>query len=116
MLCTEKQSTGLGTYPAISKNAVALFHQDVFDEDGVQNSQHRLPAIIKPKPIEIHSQSIFMVSWSKSSLLCLWPEPRHKGFGPSDKTAGRMRLELVYYIVKEEKGNDSDKHGQHKHF
>lgn len=58
VLCTEKQSTGLGTYPAISKDVVALFHQDVFDEDGVQNSQHRLPAIIKPKPIENHSQSI----------------------------------------------------------
>lgn len=49
---------GLGTYPAISKNIIALFHQDVFDEDRVQNSQHRLPAIIKPKPRETHSQSI----------------------------------------------------------
>lgn len=49
---------GLGTYPAISKKVVALLHQDVFDEDGVQNSQHRLPAIIKSKPRETHSQSI----------------------------------------------------------
>lgn len=57
-LCTGQQSTGLGTYPAISKNVVALFHQDVFDDDGVQNSQHRLPAIINPKPRETHSQFI----------------------------------------------------------
>lgn len=56
--CTGQQSTGPGTYPAVSENAVALFHQDVFDEDGVQNSHHRLPAIIKPKPRETHSQSI----------------------------------------------------------
>lgn len=57
VLCTGQQSTGLGTYPAIGKKAVALLHQDVFDEDGVHNSQHRLPAIIKPEQRETHSQS-----------------------------------------------------------
>ena len=57
-LCTGEQSTGLDTYPAIGKNSIALFHQDVFDEDGVQNGQHRLPAIKNPKPRETHSQSI----------------------------------------------------------
>lgn len=58
MHCTGQKSMRQGTYPAVSKNVVALFHQDVFDKDGVQNSHHRLPAIIKPKPGETHSQSI----------------------------------------------------------
>lgn len=57
-LCTGEQSTALDTYPAISKNGMALFHQDIFDEDGVQNGQHRLPAVKNPKPREIHGQSI----------------------------------------------------------
>lgn len=57
-LCTGEESTGLDTYPAIGKNGIALFHQDVFDEDEVQNHQHRLPAIKNPKPRETHSQSI----------------------------------------------------------
>lgn len=46
------------TYPAVGKNGIAFFHQDVFDKDGVQNSHHRLPAIKKPKPRETHSQPI----------------------------------------------------------
>lgn len=53
-----EQCTGLDTYPAIGKNSIALFHQDVFDENGVQNGQDRLPAIINPEPRETHSQSI----------------------------------------------------------
>lgn len=56
--CTGEQSTGLGTYPAIGENVIALLHQDVFDEDGVQDGQHGLPAVKNPKPRETHSQSI----------------------------------------------------------
>lgn len=57
-LCTAEESSGLDTYPAIGKNGIALFHQDVFDDDGVQNGHHRPPAIKNPKPREIHIQSI----------------------------------------------------------
>lgn len=83
-LCTGEESTGLDTYPAIGENGVALFHQDIFDQDGVQNSQHRLPAIKNPKPRETRSQSIAHGQLEHKQL-CLWPEPR-------TVTAGAQRV------------------------
>lgn len=57
-LPTREENTGQDTHPAVGKISIALLHQDGFDEDGVENSQHRLPAVKNPKPRESHGQSI----------------------------------------------------------
>jgi len=36
------------SYPPVGKGGVALFNQHIFNDLGVHDSQHRLPAIINP--------------------------------------------------------------------
>lgn len=89
----------MDTHPAIGKSAIALLHQDGFDELGVQNSHYGLPAIKNPKPRESHGQCIAHshAEQKQSAALCmdLCSPQGPRSCIPSDKAAKEMRNSFI---------------------